>query len=383
LLISLTKEGKVLEIIRRNIGFKHIEIKGNVFYFNNKSIKLFGVNHHDSSPTAGFVMSVDDMEKDISIFKEYNINCVRTSHYPPDPVFLDLCDEYGIYTVDEADIETHGTQLELHKPGACSHNAEWQDRYLERVMCMYERDKNHVGIIMWSLGNESWGYLNQDACYKALKEKSDIPVHYENVVHTKRFAYDVISQMYPWHGKYKKLADGKGLGKKWYEKPYFMCEYAHAMGLGAGSLETYVSRFLNADNLMGGCIWEFADHAVYHENGKYKYIYGGDHGEEKHDGNFCVDGLFFPDRTPHAGALQMKNCYRPVRITASHENRFTFTNLNFFKAVSLKVKYKGYEGVKMTEEGEFELNIAPRGSEAVSLDISSGATCFVFTYYFL
>lgn len=362
LVLTLTKDGELVEVIHRPIGFKHIKIIGNVFTFNGKGIKLMGVNHHDTNPKTGYVMTVQDMERDVKIFKDYNVNCVRTSHYPPDPIFLDLCDEYGVYVVDEADIETHGCQTEYLKPGACSHNPAWRDRYWDRVYRMFERDKNHPSITMWSLGNEAWGYNNQDYCYEQLKRLSPIPIHYENVVHTRRFAYDVISEMYPWHGKYKKLADGKGLPEKWYKKPYYMCEYAHAMGLGAGELETYVEKFLTADNLMGGCIWEFVDHAIYHEDEKYKYTYGGDHGEEKHDSNFCVDGLFFPDRTPHSGALQMKNCYRPVRAKKVG-NEIEFFNYNYFAGSKLTVKWN-----TLTENGEFVIDIKPRKSTRIRLD---------------
>ena len=370
LVLTLIKDGKEVESVSRPVGFKHIEIKGNVFYFNGKKIKLLGVNHHDTNPKTGYVMSVSDMERDIKIFKDFNVNCVRTSHYPPDAVFLDLCDEYGIYVIDEADIETHGCSSELHKPKACSHNPEWRDRYWDRVLRMFERDKNHASITMWSLGNESWGWLNHDYCYAELKKLSDIPIHYEGAVRTKRFAYDVISMMYPWQGKVAKVANGKGLKKKFYEKPFFLCEYCHAMGIGAGELETYVQSFFSADNMLGGCIWEFADHAVYHESGKYKYTYGGDHGEEKHDGNFCVDGLFFPDRTPHSGAYQMKNCYRPVRAEHNGE-KFTFKNLNYFKNAAFKVVFSaiGKDG-EIKNSGEFEIDIEPRKSFEKEIECS-------------
>ena len=379
LIITLSKEGKITECIRKRIGFKHIEIKGNEFFFNNEKVKMLGVNHHDTNPKKGYAMSLEDMERDVKVFKEYNVNCVRTSHYPPDPAFLDFCDEYGVYVVDEADIETHGCG-EAVRQGACSHNPAWQGHYWDRVYCMFERDKNHPSITMWSLGNEAWGYKNQDYCYEQLKKLSSIPIHYEGVIHTRRFAYDVISQMYPWQGKYRKVAEGKGLSKKWYEKPYFLSEYAHAMGLGAGELETYVSTFLSADNLMGGCIWEFADHAVYHEDGEFKYTYGGDHGEVRHDGNFCVDGLFFPDRTPHSGALQMKNCYRPVRAKKQEEG-FEFTNLNYFKGVDYTVKWEHFDGSDKTENGEFELKLAPRESKKVNLGEIFETATFVFRYF--
>ncbi len=379
LVLVLSRDRKIIEAIRRPIGFKHIEIEGNVFYFNNKAIKLLGVNHHDTNPKTGYVMTGEDMEKDISIFKQYNVNCVRTSHYPPDPMFLDLCDEYGVYVVDEADIETHGCMSELKKPGACSHNPEWKEHYWDRVYRMFERDKNHPSIVMWSLGNESFGYKNQDYCYEKLKQYTDVPIHYEGVSRTKRWAYDVISQMYPWHKKVRKIAKGSGLKKKYYTKPYFMCEYAHAMGVGAGELETYVNAFLNADNMMGGCIWEFADHAIYHENGRYKYTYGGDHGEEKHDGNFCVDGLFFPDRTPHSGAYQMKNCYRPVRARCS-KGGITFLNLNYFANADLTVNINQLDcnGSTVAEES-FDISIAPR--DTLYKEISLTGDTVVIRYF--
>lgn len=383
LVVSLSKDGEILELIRRPIGFKHIKITGNVFTFNNKNIKLLGVNHHDSNPKTGYVMTVEDMEKDVRIFKEYNVNCVRTSHYPPDPIFLDLCDEYGVYVVDEADIETHGCETELHKPGACSHNEAWQPRYWDRVYRMFARDKNHASITMWSLGNEAHGYKNQDYCYAELKKLSDIPIHYEGACRTRRWAYDVVSQMYPWQGLVKKIAKGSGLPKKFYTKPYYMCEYAHAMGVGAGDLEVYVKEILGANNMLGGCIWEFADHAIYHEDGPFKYTYGGDHGEYKHDSNFCVDGLFFPDRTPHSGALQMKNCYRPVRIVKNDGDSFEFHNYKCFTKADYRVEWQYLVDGKVAQNGEFTLDIEPHSHQSVKLEIehSSGDEAVVFAYY--
>ena len=369
LVVSLSKGGEVIELIRRPVGFKHIKITGNVFTFNNKNIKLLGVNHHDTNPKTGYAMTAEDMEMDVRLFKEYNVNCVRTSHYPPDPMFLDLCDEYGVYVVDEADIETHGCETELHRPGSCSHNPDWQPRYWDRVYRMFQRDKNHASITMWSLGNEAHGYKNQDYCYQELKKYTDIPIHYEGVCRTKRWAYDVVSQMYPWFYLVERIARGSGLPKKFYTKPYFMCEYAHAMGLGAGELETYVKAFLNSDNMLGGCIWEFADHAIYNENGPYKYTYGGDHGENKHDGNFCVDGLFFPDRTPHSGALQMKNCYRPVRCTKHDGNSIELYNYKYFTNADYKLCWSYLVDGKSVQNGEIQLDIEPRKSQRFELDI--------------
>lgn len=366
LVIILSKGEDVLEVVRKNIGFKNVEIIGNKFLFNNEPIKLLGVNHHDTNAKTGYVMSVEDMELDVSLVKQYNANCIRTSHYPPDPTFLDLCDEYGIYVIDEADIETHGCETELHKPGACSHNKDWQQHYWDRVYRMYARDKNHPSITMWSLGNESHGYLNQDYCYDELKKLSTLPIHYEGVCRTLRFAYDVISHMYAWPNLCEKIAKGKL--PKYRKKPFFLCEYAHAMGVGAGELERYVKCFYSSENMLGGCIWEFADHAVYHENEKVKYTYGGDHGEEKHDGNFCMDGLFFPDRTPHSGAKQMKNCYRPVRCRKIADNRYEFFNHNYFENATFTVKCICFTNGVETYSSTFDINVAPQSSQVYEIN---------------
>lgn len=366
LVIILSKGEDVLEVVRKNIGFKNVEIIGNKFLFNNEPIKLLGVNHHDTNAKTGYVMSVEDMELDVSLVKQYNANCIRTSHYPPDPTFLDLCDEYGIYVIDEADIETHGCETELHKPGACSHNKDWQQHYWDRVYRMYARDKNHPSITMWSLGNESHGYLNQDYCYDELKKLSPLPIHYEGVCRTPRFAYDVISHMYAWPNMCEKIAKGKL--PKYRKKPFFLCEYAHAMGVGAGELERYVKCFYSSENMLGGCIWEFADHAVYHENEKVKYTYGGDHGEEKHDGNFCMDGLFFPDRTPHSGAKQMKNCYRPVRCRKIADNRYEFFNHNYFENAEFTVKCIYFTNGVETYSSTFDINVAPQSSQVYEVE---------------
>ncbi len=366
LVITLSLGDKVIEVIRRSIGFKHIEIKGNVFYFNNRHIKLLGVNHHDTNPKTGYAMTIEEMEKDVRLIKEFNGNCVRTSHYPPDPAFLDLCDEYGIYVVDEADIETHGMN-ELHKINGLSNDKSWSGHYWDRVYRMFERDKNHPSITMWSLGNESGGYKCQDICYGNLKKLTDIPIHYEAVCRTRRWAYDVLSMMYAFPYMVKRIANGWGLPKKFYKKPFYLCEYAHAMGVGAGELETYMQYFYRADNIMGGCIWEFADHAVYHEKGEYEYTYGGDHGEWRHDGNFCVDGLFYPDRTPHSGAYQMKNCYRPVRASKTGESVYSFFNHMYFENARLTVKYTVVENGMPASRGEFDLNVEPQSSADIDL----------------
>lgn len=331
---TLSKNGEKIMTIRNYIGFKEVKIKKDIFTVNGKKIKIKGVNHHDSHFKNGYVMNVDELEKDIKLMKSLNVNAVRTSHYPPDPQFITLCDIYGLYIIDEADIETHGAACEPHNQfNLISHDPAWAPRYLDRVKRMYLRDRNSVGVIMWSLGNEASGYICQDVCYEYLHDVCpEIPVHYEGVTRTERHSYDVVSEMYTSHADCKKC--GKHTrGKKYTPKPFFLCEYAHAMGVGPGGLEEYWEIFYKYDNLMGGCIWEWSDHAVYHPNGKLRFTYGGDHGEKKHDGNFCVDGLLYPDRRLHTGAKEMKNVYRPVRAHYE-DDKLVFLNTNRFRNTS-------------------------------------------------
>lgn len=329
---TLFENGEERECLRAYIGFKHIEIQNGIFLFNSRPIKLKGVNHHDTHPTKGYAMSVDDLERDVQLMKVYNCNAVRTSHYPPDPLFLTMCDVYGLYVIDEADIETHGfyDARTLYRPNRLSNDLRWKDHYLDRVVRMYTRDKNHPSVTMWSLGNESGGYKCQDVCYAYLKKHDPgTPVHYEGVNRSRRWAYDVVSHMYAPLSLMQAIKSGKG-GKKYADKPFFQCEYAHAMGNGPGGLEAYMQMFLSSERFMGGCIWEWADHAVYDEKAQYKWTYGGDHGEKIHDGNFCCDGLFFPDRTPSSGALEMKAVYRPLRAAYMGNGRYSIWNTNAF-----------------------------------------------------
>lgn len=330
--VSLLKGGKEFSAFRTYIGFKHIEIKGNVFYFNNKNIKIKGINHHETDPKTGFVMTLDDLERDVKLMKNYNCNGVRLSHYPHDPVFLTLCDFYGLYAIDEMDLEAHGVYSNplYQRPGLISNDLRWEKHFLDRAKRMFYRDRVHASVTMWSLGNEAGGDLCQDKCFEFFKAHSDIPVHYENAVRNKRFAYDVIGNFYPPFKRLQGIADGTIKDKRFLEKPYFMSEYAHAMGVGPGDLPKYVKYVLENDNFLGGCIWEFCDHVVYDENAKYRYTYGGDHGEKRHDKNFCVDGMFFPDRKPSTGALTMRECYRPILAEKISEHQYKFTNTNRF-----------------------------------------------------
>lgn len=361
--------GETIEIIRKKVGFKTVIVDRNVFLFNGQKIKILGVNHHDTDPEEGYVLTAEKLERDVKVMKAFNCNAVRTSHYPPDPTFLDLCDEYGLYVIDEADIETHGCEAMVHKPGLVSNNPAWKEHYWDRVYRMYQRDKNHPSITMWSLGNESGGISNQDYCYDNLKQFTSIPIHYEGASRSRRKYYDVYSQMY-WHsGALEKFMKYK-FPRAYHKVPYFLCEYAHAMGVGAGALEDYMQLFYNNDNMMGGCIWEFADHAAYHEDGDgpYRYTYGGDHGEFIHDSNFCVDGLFFPDRTPHSGAYNMRCAYRPVRARHVEGNTFEFSNKMYFaRTTGITLKWElRVNGVRY-EDGILPLDIAPQESQNIKL----------------
>ncbi len=312
--------------VKNRVGFKTVTIDGTVFLVNGHKIKFKGVNHHETSPTNGYTMTPDEIEKDVLICKDYNIDTIRTSHYPPDPLLLDLAEEQGIYIVDENDVETHGTWSCQLPPtyNTISNNPQWQSHYMDRITRLYERDKMRSCIIMWSLGNEAGGYANTDAMYDFLKAHSDLPVHYESAVHCKRIAYDVGSEMYPTPQMVHDVGEKCRKQKQLNDRPYFMCEYAHAMGVGPGDMEAYWKEIYHYDNLMGGCVWEMVDHGVLQEDGHYTY--GGDHGEWEHDGNFCVDGMFYPDRTPSTGAYITKFIYRPVRI--SHVDGDTYEIFN-------------------------------------------------------
>ncbi len=320
--------------VHHRIGFKNVRIHGDVFTLNGQKVKLKGVNHHDTSAENGYCLTPEEILRDVKLCKKFNMNTIRTSHYPPDPLLLEACDEYGIYVVDEADIETHGTFVMQVPPSynSLSHDLAWKNHFLDRVQRLYGRDRNRTGIILWSLGNEAGGYRNTDACYDFLKERTDIPIHYEGVIHSARIAYDVGSEMYPPLEKVRRVALHKRREKPLNNRPYFMCEYAHAMGVGPGAVEEYWQEIYGHDNLMGGCVWEMVDHAVLEADGSYTY--GGDHGEWAHDSNFCVDGLFYPDRSPSTGAKLIRHVYRPIRVRHVEDCRYEFFNTLAFTDAS-------------------------------------------------
>ncbi len=369
--LVLYEGGEQIEAVRTYIGFKNIKINGEVFLFNDKPIKIKGVNHHDTHMTKGYAVRIDDLEKDVALMKEYNCNAVRTSHYPPDPAFMTMCDLYGLYVIAEADIETHGFYAVPgpYHPNRLSNDLKWANHYLDRVKRMYGRDKNHPSVTMWSLGNESGGYKCQDVCYNYLKKVNpEIPVHYEGVNRSKRWAYDIISKMYPFPNLIRRIYNGKA-GRKYKGKPLFLCEYAHAMGNGPGGLEEFMQYFYTNEQFMGGCIWEWADHTVYDENAKYKYTYGGDHNEPMHDGNFCVDGLFYPNREPSSGALEMKAVYRPLRANLVGGGNFEIWNTQCFSSSSgIKISYEVLINSIVAESGVIDADIPAGETQTFKID---------------
>lgn len=385
LYIQLKKDGESIECIRQEIGIKHIEIKGNVFYFNDMPIKIKGVNHHDTHESNGYVMTADELKADIMLMKKLNVNAVRTSHYPPDPIMLKIANYEGIYMIDEADIETHGcygVQKTVPLPNRISNNLKWKHHFWDRVYRMYMRDRNNVSITMWSLGNESGGWKNQDYCYAKLKELDPTPIHYEAVCRTPRFNYDVVSQMYASTEFYEKYVANKA-PKKFYRAPYFQCEYAHAMGVGPGSLDFYVEKFYQYDGALGGCIWEWADHAVKTDKG---YLYGGDNGEYAHDSNFCVDGLVTPDRKPSVSALNMQAAYRPIKAFYISPNKYLLKNLNRFLSTSyLDIKWQYFVNGEVVSQGDLDIDILPMCDGEAHIKhpaIDTAKECYIdFIYY--
>ncbi len=345
------------EFIRIQIGLRRIEILGSIIYINGQNVKAKGVNRHDSHPILGHATPYEHMLNDLMIMKRHNVNTIRTSHYPSDPRFYELCNKYGFYVVDEADLETHGMQF-AGKWNAFTDNPEWTDSYLDRARLMLERDKNHPCVIMWSVGNESGAGLNHRKMIEYYKEHDKMmrlvhaedesryaayPDQMETVLaegekpeHDPQYyrSYlDIESRMYPTLEEMEELYTGENLSK-----PLFLCEYCHAMGNGPGDLEAYWRLIYKHKSFFGGCIWEFTDHsvAIKQSDGSYHYTYGGDFGDTPNDNNFCVDGLVYPDRTPHTGLLEAKQVYcdayaEPIDIA---EGKFRIHNLRSFTPLS-------------------------------------------------
>jgi len=317
------------EFIAEKVGFRQIRVENGVMYINNAPVKLKGVNRHDSHPYLGSATPMAHMLEDILIMKRHNVNCVRTSHYPNDPRFPALCDMYGIYMVDEADLESHGLYV-LGRGDCLTNDPAWTKAYVDRAERLFERDKNHPSIIMWSLGNESDFGENHREMARFIKSRDTSRlVHYEGCNRDRmkeeiargEGLLDVESRMYESIGGMEAfLNDTNPL-------PFFQCEYCHAMGNGPGDLYDYWETYRKSDRLMGGCVWEMLDHSVALKGkvGKVEYTYGGDFGDHPNDGNFCVDGLVYPDRTPHVGMLELKQVYAPLTVVAENVAGGVFT----------------------------------------------------------
>ena len=332
------------EVIVLHPGFRRFEIINRVVYVNGKKVKGRGVNRHDSHPLLGSATPLDHMIEDLYILKRHNVNMIRTSHYPNDPRLPGLCDRLGFYLCDETDLETHGMQ----KVGDWDYfvrESEWTESLLDRAERLFERDKNHACVIFWSLGNESGMGDNQRLMSEYIKSRDPAAIiHCEDIsrrIHTKRGEppyenpvecewVDLESRMYPSVAEILKYIKNKK-----YTKPFFLCEYSHAMGNGPGDLAEYWKAIRENDEFFGGCVWEMLDHSVATGDDVYNnphYLYGGDWGDWPNDGNFCVDGLVYPDRRPHYGMLEYKQILAPFEIfdVSPDGSSFRIRNRRYF-----------------------------------------------------
>ncbi|MFI6460463.1 glycoside hydrolase family 2 TIM barrel-domain containing protein [Streptomyces sp. NPDC050538] len=305
----LTTEG---ERVPLRIGFRTVELSDGLIKVNGKAILFKGVNRHEWHPEKGRALDLDTMREDVLLMKRHNINAVRTSHYPPHPDFLDLCDEYGLWVIDECDLETHGFTEQAWRDNPVDDD-RWTPALLDRAARMVERDKNHPSVVIWSLGNEAGTGRGLTAMSEWIHARdSSRLVHYEGDINCRDT--DVYSRMYADHAEVEHI--GRGLDGGTHRRrqlPFILCEYAHAMGNGPGGLADYQRLFESYDRLQGGFVWEWIDHGIKDE--RFGFAYGGDFGEELHDGNFVCDGLIFPDRTPSPGLIEYKKVIEPVRIT--------------------------------------------------------------------
>ena len=371
------------EVIVDRIGFRTIEIKDKVVYFNGEKIKFRGVNRHDSDPETGFVINARQIKKDLMLMKQHNFNAIRSSHYPNAPYFYQMCDEYGFMVIDEADIEAHGPFMLYRKEDTDQNRFQhwnekiaddpaWEKAIVDRVRLMVQRDKNRPSIIMWSMGNESaYGCNFEKALAWTKKFDPDRITQYESARYRNyNITYDyenldLYSRMYPSLQEIEDYLKNDG------SKPFLLVEYCHSMGNGPGDFEDYFQMIHKDDRMCGGFVWEWCDHAIAHgtaENGKTRYYYGGDHGEAIHDGNFCMDGLVYPDRTPHTGLLEYKNVYRPVRVVSYDQkngqivlhNYMDFDNLKDYVDISYEMTQDGLT----VEKGKLANVVAAPHSDA-------------------
>lgn len=379
-------DGRPLPIYAVRIGFRTVEVRGVEVFVNGKAIKLRGVNRHDTSYLHGHTTPLSDLIRDITLMKQHNINTVRTSHYPNDPRWLDLCDQYGLFVIDEADLETHGDQITGF---ALSSDPAWTEAYIDRAQRMVQRDRNHPSIIFWSMGNES-GYGSNHVSMIERTRALDPHrlIHYCEANWAPEV--DVLSTMYPvavnLPGQERTggqlspadVNDKQFSVAEWAkvaDRPFLMCEYAHAMGNGPGNLKEYWELIENEKALLGGCVWEWVDHGILaeREDGRTFYAYGGDFDDYPNDGIFCIDGLNYPHREPHTGLMELKQVLAPAVVTPLTDDGKTIRILNrrFYTGLddlqgrwSLRCNGKEKAGGLLPE-----LNIQPGGTMEFTLDL--------------
>ncbi len=371
------------ELIGERIGFRKISIDDGILKLNGKHFKFLGSNRHDSYPDTGYYASREKMRLDLTLMKKHNINSVRTSHYPNAPEFYAMCDELGLYVIDEADLEAHGcvtiyTDLKWSKPNSyggialIAMDPQFKEAILDRERLLVTRDKNRPSVIFWSLGNETgYGENLRDAA-KLVSELDDTrPVHYESMHHLDDTPDDILKMVSNMYTSPEGIREY--LKKEDEKRPFILCEYCHAMGNGPGDLEDYYNTFMSSDRLMGGLVWEWADHVVItgkNEDGSPRYGYGGDSGERHDDENFCMDALCYPDRTPHTGLLELKQVYRPVRMSKGSEpDKFIISSqLRFIDAGKfLKGRWEITCDGSVISGGCFDFNVDPMSSTEVTI----------------
>lgn len=393
------------EVIVDHIALRKIEIKDQVIYLNGQKIKFRGVNRHDSDPVTGFTINTEQITTDLTLMKQHNFNAIRSSHYPNAPFFYEMCDKYGFMVIDEADIEAHGPFMIYRKEDTdynrfkrwnekIADDPVWEEAIVDRVKLMVERDKNRFCIVMWSMGNESAYGCNFEKALEWTKNFDPDRItqyesaRYRNYDETYDYSnLDVYSRMYPALSEIQEYLDKDG------SKPFLLVEYCHSMGNGPGDFEDYFQMIQDNDKMCGGFVWEWCDHAIAHgtaENGKTIYAYGGDHGEEIHDGNFCMDGLVYPDRTVHTGLLEYKNVYRPARVISYNKESGELVLHNYMDFDDLKDYVKiSYE---LTQDGLViskgilpEFSVAPHGEGKINLKINvpENGKCYLKLIYHL
>lgn len=393
------------EVIVDHIALRKIEIKDQIIYLNGQKIKFRGVNRHDSDPVTGFTISVEQITTDLTLMKQHNFNAIRSSHYPNAPFFYEMCDKYGFMVIDEADIEAHGPFMLYRKEDTdynrfkrwnekIADDPAWEAAIVDRVKLMVERDKNRFCIVMWSMGNESaYGCNFEKALAWTKKFDPDRITQYESARYRnydETYDYsnlDVYSRMYPALSEIQEYLDKDG------SKPFLLVEYCHSMGNGPGDFEDYFQMIQDNDKMCGGFVWEWCDHAIAHgtaENGKTIYAYGGDHGEDIHDGNFCMDGLVYPDRTAHTGLLEYKNVYRPARVVSYDKesgelvlhNYMDFDDLNDYVNISYELTQ---DGLVIGKGKLSEVSVAPHseGKTNLKVNVPESGKCYLKLIYHL